>query len=224
MELNLLKGYPEPKSIRKVSKNLRTIKQRIVASRRDFDFFDGDRNYGYGGFTYDGRWKPIAERIINNYFKNNSGNFLQLNCEKGFLLHDIKELNENINVYGLETSKYAISKSMTSIKENIVFREDLNLPFKDSFFDFVVAIGSVYTRPLNEAIFLLKELQRVSNGKCFITLATYSNEDEYFLFKDWTLLGCLMFKREEWLEVLKEANYQGFYYFHDSKSLKLVRV
>ena len=71
---------------------------------------------------------------------------------------------------------------------------------------------------------MLKELQRVSNGKCFITLATYSNEDEYFLFKDWTLLGCLMFKRVEWLEVLKEANYQGFYYFHDSKSLKLVRV
>ena len=39
MEFNLLEGYPEPKNVRKVSKNLRTIKQRIVASRRDFDFF-----------------------------------------------------------------------------------------------------------------------------------------------------------------------------------------
>ena len=223
MEFNLLEGYPEPKSVRKVSKNLRTIKQRIVASRRDFDFFDGERNYGYGGFSYDGRWKPIAERIVNNYFEKSGGNFLQLNCEKGFLLHDIKELNKNINVYGIETSKYAISKSMSTIKENIVFGEISNLPFEDSFFDFVVALGSVYTRPLDNAINLLKELQRVSNGKCFITLATYSNEEEYFLFKDWTLLGCLMFKREEWLEVLKEANYQGFYYFHDAKSLKLVR-
>ena len=106
MEFNLLEGYPEPKSVRKVSKNLRTIKQRIVASRRDFDFFDGERNYGYGGFSYDGRWKPIAERIVNNYFEKSGGNFLQLNCEKGFLLHDIKELNKNINVYGIETSKY----------------------------------------------------------------------------------------------------------------------
>ena len=117
MEFNLLEGYPEPKSVRKVSKNLRTIKQRIVASRRDFDFFDGERNYGYGGFSYDGRWKPIAERILNNYFEKSGGNFLQLNCEKGFLLHDIKELNKNINVYGIETSKYAISKSMSTIKK-----------------------------------------------------------------------------------------------------------
>ena len=224
MEFNLLEGYPEPKNVRKVSKDLRTIKQRIVASRRDFDFFDGERNYGYGGFAYDGRWKPIAERIINNYFKNNTGNFLQINCEKGFLLHDIKELNKNINVYGIEKSKYAISKSMSSVKDNIIFSESLQIPFADGFFDFLVAIGSVYTFPLNDAITLLKEIQRVSNGKSFITLATYSTEEEYFLFKDWTLLGCLMFKREEWLEVLKEANYQGFYFFHDSSSLKLVRV
>jgi hypothetical protein len=54
-------------------------------------------------------------------------------------------------------------------------------------------------------------------------LATYETEEEYFLFKDWTLLGALLFKREEWLEILKEVKYKGNYWFTDAKSLNLIR-
>ena len=28
------------------------------------DYWDGDRRYGYGGYKYDGRWKAVAERLI----------------------------------------------------------------------------------------------------------------------------------------------------------------
>ena len=65
---------------------------------------------------------------------------------------------------------------------------------------------------------------RVSKGKSFITLATYKTEEEFFLFRDWTLLGVLMFKREEWIEILRHVNYRGFYYFTDSNSLNLTRI
>ena len=27
-------------------------------------YWDGDRSTGYGGYRYDGRWRPIAEKIV----------------------------------------------------------------------------------------------------------------------------------------------------------------
>ena len=66
-EFDLLGGYPEPKKPRYVNQNLRTIKNRIVASYRDKEFFDGERNDGYGGMVYDGRWKSVAKRICEKY-------------------------------------------------------------------------------------------------------------------------------------------------------------
>src|SRR3989344_5026267 len=38
-----------------------------VAKKYDKDYWDGDRRYGYGGYRYDGRWKVIAEALIEKY-------------------------------------------------------------------------------------------------------------------------------------------------------------
>ena len=70
-KLNLLKSYPNSNHPRIVSSNTRTIKHRIVASYRDKNFFDGDRNCGYGGFKYDGRWSKIVKDIFNKYSLKN---------------------------------------------------------------------------------------------------------------------------------------------------------
>ena len=56
-EYNLLNEYPNSLNHRLVGDNLRTIEHRIISTYRDQNFFDGDRNYGYGGYKYDGRWK-----------------------------------------------------------------------------------------------------------------------------------------------------------------------
>ena len=63
-EYNLLGDYPKPDQPRYVGDNIRTIKHRIIASYRDDRFFEGDRNCGYGGFKYDGRWIKVASKII----------------------------------------------------------------------------------------------------------------------------------------------------------------
>ena len=52
-EFDLLGGYPEPKKPRYVNQNLRTIKNRITASYRSKEYFDGNRNDGYAGMVYD---------------------------------------------------------------------------------------------------------------------------------------------------------------------------
>ena len=33
------------------------------------DYWDGDRKYGYGGYKFiSGRWKDVAQSLIDNYF------------------------------------------------------------------------------------------------------------------------------------------------------------
>ena len=222
-EKNLLSKYPQPKMQRVVSEKLRTVEHRIVASKRGQEFFDGNRNCGYGGFTYDGRWKPIASDIISNYNLENNSNVLQINSEKGFLLHDIRSLNPKINVFGTETSDYAISQTVDDVKDKIVLSNPTQLPFNDNYFDFVLGLGVVYTLNIGEAIKALREIIRVSKKNAFVTLASYENQDDYFLFKHWTLLGSTLLKKSEWIKILSYCNYEGDYFFTNANTLNLVR-
>lgn len=223
-EFNLLEGYPQPAKPRKVGKNIRTIKNRIISGYRDQNFFDGDRNFGYGGFKYDGRWKKVAKKIVEEYNLNPDSSFLQFNCEKGFLVNDVKTIIPKGNIHGLETSDYALSTAMESVKKDIKKVSNYyNLDIKDDSYDFIIAMGVVYTYSLSDAIKCLKEIQRIGKGKSFITLASYTNEEDYWLFKDWTVIGTTLLKKEEWIEVLNHVDYTGDYYFANSQTLNLTR-
>ena len=221
-EFDALSGYPEPKHPRVVSSNLRTIHHRIVASYRDKEFYDGDRNYGYGGFLYDGRWLPIAKNMCQEYDLNAQSAVLQVGCDKGFLMHDFLQVYPSIKVRGTELSDYAIEHSMDSVKPHLQKAPFTVLPFEDQEFDFVIALGPVYTLNLGDAIQCLNEIQRVSKGKSFITLGSYTNKEEFHLFRDWTLLGATILHEQEWVEVMKHAGYTGDYKFTGAKSLHLI--
>lgn len=223
-EFNALAGYPEPKEPRYVGPELRTIENRIVASYRGREFYDGGRNNGYGGFRYDGRWVPIAKFMAKEYELNGKSSILQINCEKGFLLHDFQEQFPGIRVRGTEISSYAIETAMDSVKSKILEAPLTDLPFDDNEFDFVIAIGVVYSLNLGDAIKSLKEIQRVSRGKSFITLGSYKTEEDLMLFRYWTLLGCTILSESEWITVLKHVGYTGDYKFVNAESLGLVKA
>lgn len=223
-EFNLLKDYPKPKESRIVSKNLRNIQSRIIASYRDKEFFDGSRNNGYGGFKYDERWKPIVKQIFREYNLSNKSSFLQLGCEKGFLLHDLNFFLPDAKIVGVEKSSYAIKNCKKTVKNYIKKSNYIDLEFSDNTFDFILAIGVIYSLTLENAIKCLKEIQRVGKGKSFITLASYTNEKDYWLFKDWTVLGILIFKENEWKQILKHCKYTGDYYFTNAEKLNLKRI
>ncbi len=218
---NLLKDLPKSNIKRISNTRTRTIKERIISSYRDKNLYDGDRKYGYGGFKYDGRWIPVAKRIFEKYKLKKNAKILQVGCDKGFLLHDIKLLYPNAEVYGIELSNYAKNNSMKSIKKNIKIGSYTKFDFKDSFFDFVMAVGVVYSLNLADAIKCLKEIVRVSKQNSFINLSSYTNLNDYWLFKNWTLLGSTLLTEKEWLKVLKHVNYDGNYYFTSAKTLNL---
>ena len=103
-EFDAFEDYPKIK--RKAD---RTIWNRLMASYRDKEFYDGDRINGYGGFKDDGRWGLIADRLIKVYDLNPDSMVLQIGCHKGFLLNEL--LRRGINVRGTEVSRYAIEEA-----------------------------------------------------------------------------------------------------------------
>ena len=111
---------------------------------------------------------------------------------------------------------------MESVKSNIEKAPFTKLPFDENEFDLVLALGAVYTLNLGDAIQCLKEIQRVSKGKSFITLGSYTNEESFKLFRNWTLLGTTILHEKEWVEVLKHVGYTGDYKFTGAKSLHLI--
>ena len=221
-EFDALSGYPEPKEPRLVNPTFRTIHNRIVASYRDKEFYDGDRNSGYGGLKYDARWAPIAKKMIEQYSLSEQSAILQIGSDKGFLLHEFLQIHPTMSVKGTEISDYAINFSLPSVKNCIQKAPFTYLPFPNEKFDFIIAIGPVYSLNLPDAIKCLKEIQRVGKGKSFITLGSYDDEEDLRLFRYWTLLGCTILSKADWIEVLKHAGYTGDYKFNTSKSLKLI--
>lgn len=221
-EYNAFGSYPPPASPRLVGSHIRTIRSRIIASQRDREYYDGDRNNGYGGFKYDGRWKPIAASMALEYQLGPRAAILQVGCEKGFLLHDFRELLPEAKLCGLEISPYAVANAMPSVQADIRLQDSFaKLPYADGEFDFVIAAGVVYTLNLRDAISCLKDIQRVGKGKSFITLGAYRNETERRLFLWWTVLGTTILHVDEWREVLREAGYMGDYTFTTAESLNL---
>jgi hypothetical protein len=216
-----LRGYPEPTNPRIVGENIRTMHHRIIAFERDKEFFDGARETGYGGFNYDGRWLEIAKNMCEDYQLTSESSVLQINCEKGFLLNDFLQIHAEMEVCGTETSQYAMQNAMASVQEKINLASPLKLHFPDNTFDFVIGLGVVYAFTIPDAITSLKEIQRVTKGNSFITLASYQTEEEFWLFKHWTLLGNLLLKKNEWLEIMQYAGYTGDYKLTGAKSLNL---
>ena len=81
-------------------------------------------------------WKDVAEKFSKRYKLKNTSSILQLSSKKGFLLHDFKEKFPKINVCGLETSEYAIRKTLKKTKKNIKKVETYTkLNFKNNSFD-----------------------------------------------------------------------------------------
>ena len=212
------KYFKKKSSVNRVVK--RTIKNKLIAWRLDQNYYDGDRNNGYGGFGYDGRWLKLLPRIIKKYKLNNKSRILDLGCKKGFIMKDLKILLPKSKVYGIEDHQYPITKAEKEIKKNIIYSKYYDIPFKKNYFDFVIGFSSIYKYNFIDVSRTIKEINRVSK-KSFFTVASYSNQKEKELFDKWTLLGTTVLHKKEWLQLFKLLNYKGDFYFTTAKSLNL---
>ena len=49
-----------------------------------YDYWDGSRDTGYGGYNYDGRWHSVAQALIDIYRLNDGAKILDVGSGKGF--------------------------------------------------------------------------------------------------------------------------------------------
>jgi SAM-dependent methyltransferase len=216
-------GYPHSKSPRIMKEGSRAITNKILAWGLGQEYYDGARANGYGGFRYDGRWSKIIPGIIKKYDLSQGASVLDVGCKKGFFLNDLKKALPEIKIKGVENHPYPIDHAMESVKEDLILCPYEKLPFEDNSFDFVMAFAAIYMLNFGGVLSALREIQRVGNGKSYVTLGAYRTKEEKELFLEWTLLGTTVLHEDEWMEVFKETGYTGDFFFSSAKSLHLVR-
>ena len=211
-ELNLLNSF----AVIKRDIKARTINKEInrkLALKFDKEYFDGTRDQGYGGYKYDGRWINVAKKLIKIFDLKNNSNFIDIGCAKGFLMYDLFNINNKINIYGIDISKYAKNNAPPEIRDNIKVKNCIPLNFNDNFFDCVVSINTIHNLNLTDCKKAISEIQRVSNGRAFIQVDAYRNDHELSIFKDWMLTAKTYLKPDEWLDLFNDAGYRGYYYW-----------
>ena len=213
-------GYFKKKiKVRSRVASRRTILNKIKAWELSKEYYDGKRINGYGGFKYDGRWQKLLPKIIRKYKIKKESKFLDLGSKKGFLLKDLNILIPGIKSYGIENHKYPL-KNKINCKSKLILSEYYNIPFRDKYFDFLIAFNSVYMQNLGDVIKTLKEIERVSK-KSFVVLASGETDKERIKFYKWTLIGTTILLKKEWKILFKKIKFNGDYFFSSAKSLGL---
>lgn len=184
-----------------------------VARRYDKDFWDGDRRYGYGGYKYDGRWKAVAEKLIEIYNLKNDAKILDVGCGKGFLLYEFKKLLPDCHITGYDISKYAIKNAKEEVRQHVrEHRAQDPYPFADKNFDLVLSLTTLYNLRISELKPAIKEIERVGKNK-YITLESYRNAGELFNLQCWALTCEVFLMPEDWVWLFNEFGYKGDYEF-----------
>ena len=185
----------------------------IKAKEYEFDYWDGDRRYGYGGYKYDGRWKSVAEDLIKEYNLKDGCKILDVGCGKGFLLYELKQLLPNSEVVGFDISKHALNNAKEKIKNNLFIHNARDIyPFGDKEFDLVISLTTIHNLKIYDLKTALSEIQRVGKDK-YIVVEGYRNEKELFNLECWALTAESFFRPDEWIWMFEEFGYSGDYEF-----------
>ncbi len=185
-EVDLLDRYP--RTTRDIAARAAAVPaQREVAMRFAREYFDGERGQGYGGYRYDGRWVPVAERFRDHYRLRAGARVLDIGCAKGFLLHDLRGAVPGLCVTGLDISSYALGNAMEDVRATIVQGSADRLPFADRSFDLVVSINTVHNLDRAGCIRALGEMERVGRGHRYVQVDSWLNELQREKFERWQL-------------------------------------
>ena len=213
-EIDILVNYPKAKRDLSARLESKSEESRAIGRKFGFDYCDGSRNHGYGGFNYSQRfWQPVIPTIIENYQVSNSSRVLDVGCAKGFFLYDLKLELPEISISGVDISEYAIENAKPEIRKYLQVANATKLPFADDSFDFVMSINTVHNLNLQDCALSLQEIERVSCGNSFITVDAYRNKEEQLRMEAWNLTAKTIMSVEDWITFFAKVGYTGDYYW-----------
>jgi ubiquinone/menaquinone biosynthesis C-methylase UbiE len=183
------------------------------AKKFDVEYWDGDRNTGYGGYNYDGRWRAVAKTLVDHYGLRAGARILDVGCGKGFLLYEFTQLLPSVEVSGIDISRYALEHAKPEVRPFLQEGSAVELPFPDRCFDLVVSLNTLHNLYLYDVVRALREIERVGRGPKYIVMDSYRSEQEKVNLLYWQLTCECFFTPAEWEFIFQQAGYSGDYSF-----------
>lgn len=212
-EINLLDRLP--KSKRNVAARGAGKTPEIITKSREygFEYFDGPREYGYGGFRYDGRWIPIAEDIVRHFGLKAGDRVLDVGCAKGFVVKDLMKVCPGLEAFGLEISEYALMHCEPEVIGRLHLGNAMRLPFPDNSFAAVLCVNTVHNLERPDVLTALREIERLAPGRGYVQVDSYRTPEQKEIFESWVLTAKYHDYPQGWIETFREAGYTGDYYW-----------
>lgn len=173
-----------------------------------YDYWDGDRKFGYGGYRYDGRWRPLAEAFAKHYEIKPGQRVLDIGCGKAFLLYELTQAVPGLEVVGVDISQYAIEHAKEEVRPFLEIADAVNLPFADKSFDFVFSLNTLHNLECPDLDKALREMERVGKRK-YLVVESYRNQEEKVNLMYWVLTGECFFSPREWEWWFERTGFTG---------------
>jgi SAM-dependent methyltransferase len=185
-----------------------------ISKEYGYDYWDGDRKFGYGGYEYiPGRFTEAAKSLINRYGLNSTSKILDVGCGKGYMLYELSLLIPGATLHGIDISNYAIEHSKIEIQPYLKVQSAADrYPFKSNEFDFVFSSAVLHNLKISDLKNALHEIERVGKSK-YIMVESFRNDLELFNLQCWALTAKAFFDTDDWIWLFKEFGYTGDYEF-----------
>ncbi|MBP89483.1 MAG: SAM-dependent methyltransferase [Planctomycetaceae bacterium] len=180
------------------------------------EYWDGDRSTGFGGYQYDGRWRPVAEKIVAHYDLPADAHILDVGCGKGFLLYEFTRVLPEATVRGIDVSDYAIEHAKEEVRPFLQVGRAEELPYDDNAFDFVISINTLHNLYVDQLWSALRHMERVGRAAKWLNVEAYRNEREKVNLMYWQLTCRAFHTPHEWQWIFEQTGFSGdhaFIYF-----------
>jgi ubiquinone/menaquinone biosynthesis C-methylase UbiE len=209
-EVNLLAALPRAK--RDVENRAQAKSARVIEISRQYGemYFDGPREYGYGGYRYDRRWIPVARDIVAHFALEAGMRVLDVGCAKGFLVKDLMDVRPGLEAFGIDISHYALNHCPREVIGRLCCANCVDLPFPQGSFDAVLSINTIHNLERPDVVRALQEIMRVTRGgAAFVQVDSYHTSGQRAKFLDWVLTARFHDYPQGWLQLFEEAGYRG---------------
>jgi SAM-dependent methyltransferase len=214
-EINFLERYQKQTARNYLARVIEHDKAESAATAKRWgaDYWDGDRRYGYGGYRYDGRWRPVAVEIARHYRLAAGQRVLDVGCGKGFLLFELTQVVPGLHVAGIDISAYALAHAKPEVRRTLVRGDCAALPWADRSFDLVISLNTLHNLTPPRLKAALQDVQRVSRGASWICVESFRSEREKANLLYWQLTCESFFRPDGWKFLFDEWGYRGDYGF-----------
>lgn len=185
----------------------------VIAKQYGYDYWDGDRKYGYGGYRYDGRWRPVAQKIAAHYNLQAGQKVLDVGCGMAHLLYELTQVVPGVEVRGIDISDYALKHAKEEVRDKLCYGEAQKIPFEDNSFDLVISLATLHNLKIYDLKKAVQEVERVSKKNSYIMVESYRNDREEMNMIYWQLTCASYYAVDEWEWLYKEWGYTGDYSF-----------